>query len=404
MSTVYIARQPIFNSHKKIFGYELLFRDEPVNFVKTIDGDMATSELISNTLLIDDIANYTGGKMAFINFAKSPLVNLIPLMFHPSQITVEVLEDIKPDQQVVDACRKIVSKGFTLALDDYSFEPHSDPLVPIADMIKVDLSLIDIGKEQGRISRLIKQGKVLLAEKVESYSEYESALAAGFEFFQGHFFATPEMIETKPLPTSRVNLLNLMTVIARQELDYDELDQFISRDVTISYKLLRYINSAFYKTIHEIESIRQAIVFLGENEIRRFIALIAMAKLADDKPDELIRVSAVRARFCELIANQFNFSAGAQEFFTVGLFSLIDAIMDNTMEQILKNLPLGTPIKEALLQTDGELTDCLQLAMAYEKGNWNDAGALARKLDIDEGVLPRYYLEALTWELNFSRL
>ncbi|MFO7495049.1 MAG: HDOD domain-containing protein [Desulfobacterales bacterium] len=393
----HVARQPIFDKNLNIFGYELLFRDGALTFPTDVSGDTATSELLSSTFLTSDIYTYTGVKKAFVNFTRNHLVNRIPLLF-PREITVvEILEDVSPEADVVAACQEIAQKGFTIALDDFVYRPEIKPLIALCDIVKIDFRSTSPERISAYFNLLSRDKKRMLAEKVETYEEFKRGRDMGFQYFQGYFFARPEVIQGRTLSTPEIHLLRLMAAVHGKELDFDQIEDHIKRDITVSYKLLRYINSAYFRRLQEITAIKQAILLLGEVGIRRFISLMAMAKLAKGKPQELANLSAIRARFCERLGSQAKLNDSAGELFTVGLFSLIDAIMDDTMESILQKLPLAKNIKEALLGQGGPLREVLNLAIAYERGDWQDLSALCARIGIPEEALPPLYRETIEW-------
>ena len=393
----HVARQPIFDKNLNIFGYELLFRDGTLSFPGDVSGDTATSELLSSTFLTSDIYTYTGIKKAFVNFTANLLVNRIPLLFPCETTVVEILEDVNPEKEVVDACQEIAGKNFTIALDDFIYRAEIKSLIALADIIKIDFRSTSPERISAYYNLLSRDNKRMLAEKVESYEEFKRARQMGFHYFQGYFFARPEVIRGRTLSTPEIHLMRLMAAVNRRELDFNQLEDHIKRDVTLSYKLLRYINSAYYRRVQEVASIKQAIVLLGEVGIRSFVSLMAMAKLAKGKPHELVNPSSIRAKLCERIGSKAGLSENAGELFTVGLFSLIDAIMDDTMENILQKLPLSKNIKDALLQKEGSLGDILKLAITYERGGWQELPELCGRVGIPEEDLPPLYLETLDW-------
>ncbi len=393
----HVARQPIFDKNLNLYGYELLFRDGALSFPADVSGDTATSELLSSTFLTSDIYTYTGVKKAFVNFTRNHLLNRIPLLF-PREITVvEILEDVSPEAEVVAACREIAQKGFTIALDDFVYRAELKPLIALSEIVKIDFRNTSPERISAYFNLLNRDKKRMLAEKVETYEEFKRGRDMGFQYFQGYFFARPEVIQGRTLSTPEIHLLRLMAAVQGRELDFDQIEHHIKRDITVSYKLLRYINSAYFRRLQEITAIKQAILLLGEVGIRRFVSLMAMAKLAKGKPQELANLSAIRARFCELLGERLEPKKNAGELFTVGLFSLIDAIMDDSMENILRKLPLSQGIKEALLGQSGPLGEVLQVVLAHERGGWRALSELCGRVGISEEVLPALYRETLAW-------
>ena len=319
------------------------------------------------------------------------------MMFPPEKMTVEILEDVDPNEQVISACTDIAKAGYSLALDDFVFKNELQPFIKLADIIKIDFMMTPIDEIQKMVNRFKGNGIKLLAEKIETYEEFENALSMGFMYFQGYFFSKPEIISGKEIAPSKITLLQIVGEANKKDCSFEKLEKLINRDVSISYKLLRYINSAFFKRACEISTIKHAIVLLGETEIKRFISMVATAELASDKPEELVRTSIIRARFCELLGLHSNNGADVSELFLMGLFSLIDAMLDNKMEDIMQTLPLSKNIKQALLKGKGDLSDYLKLVSSYESANWETFSSIIPKININEKKFPEFYQDAVNW-------
>lgn len=394
---VYVARQPIFKRNKKIYGYELLFRGGMANYFPDIDGDTATSRVLSNSFFTIGIENILGTRPAFINFTQGLLENRVPLLFPKERVVVEVLEDVEPEDGVIQACREIGEKGYSIALDDFFYRVKFDPLIALADTIKLDFIAMSMDEIGDTVKKLSCHDVNFLAEKVETYEEFDQAVKMGFQYFQGYFFSKPEIIQGRDISSPNMNLLEIMAEANREDFRFEDLEKLISRDVAISYKLMRYINSAYFRRVNDISSIRQAIVMLGEKRIRRFLSLIAMTTLASEKPVELIRTSIIRAKFCELLGGMNGSGADPSELFTLGLFSLIDAILDDSMEDLMGKLPLSETIKGALVKGEGALETYIRLASRYETGDWKGVSEACSTLKIDEEKLPGCYVECLGW-------
>jgi len=394
---IYVARQPIFDIKKCIFGYELLFRADIANFFPEIQGDSATTKLISNSFFNIGIEKIAGSNLAFINFTQDLLLQQLPLMFSQDRLVVEILEDVQPEKDVIEACQEIALNGYIIVLDDFFYKPSMEPLIEVADIIKIDVKATPLEEIEDLVKKISTKGVDLLAEKVETHDEFKKAFEMGFRYFQGFFFSKPEVLKGKEISSSQMQLLEIMAEVNKTEFEFSRLEKMIVRDASISYKLMRLINSAYFKRAKEISSIRQAIIMIGEVGIRRFLSLISMAGLAGSKPDELIRVSLVRAKFCELLGNNHGSSVDTSELFTLGLFSLIDAIMDDSMENLMAQIPLSSKIKEVLISRTGDLNGYLSLIESYEKGDWGEIEQATNVLGIDENDLPRCYMESLGW-------
>jgi len=394
---IYVARQPIFDVKKCIFGYELLFRTDMANFFPEMEGDSATSKLLSNSFFNIGIEKIAGSNLAFINFTQELLLKQLPLMFSQDRLVVEILENVQPDRDVIEACQEIALNGYIIVLDDFFYKPSLEPLIEVADIIKIDVKATPLEEVGDLVKKMTERGVDLLAEKVETHDEFKKALKMGFRYFQGFFFSKPEVVLGKEISTPQMQLLEIMAEVNKEDFEFNRLEKMIVRDASISYKLMRLINSAYFKRAKEISSIRQAIVMIGEAGIRRFLSLISMAGLAGNKPDELIRVSLVRAKFCELLGNHPGRNSETAELFTLGLFSLIDAIMDDSMENLMSQIPLSGNIKEVLISRTGDLSGYLSLVESYERGNWEEIEDAANLMGIDQNDLPGQYMESLSW-------
>lgn len=392
---IYIARQPIFTRSKQIFAYELLFRDGTENSFPGTEGNNATSRVLSNTFFTSGIEQITGGKRAFINFTRELLIGKIPLLF-PSQITtVEVLENVIPDGPVIESCRELSGKGYTIALDDFEYTPPMEPLIEISEIIKVDFAKSTREQIRAFADRFTCSGKKLLAEKVETNEEFEEALKLGYSYFQGYFFSKPQLIRRTDIPALKVNILGIMSEVGKENYRVGTLQKLIEQDVGISYKLLRYLNSPFYRRVQEVSSIRQAIVLLGEKGIKQFLSVIFLAEISQDKPDELLKSSIIRARICEGIGMATGGRIDPSELFTLGLFSHIDAILDNSMEDIMKTLPLTSEIKSTLTGSRTVLSTYLDLTRSYQQARWDSALQAASTLGLAPDRLPEIYWKAI---------
>jgi len=395
----FVARQPIFNRQKNIFAYELLFRSDMSNSFPGLDGNFATSSLLSSSFFTVGIDKIAGGKKAFINFTEDLLLRDIPTMFPADTIMVEILETVEPCDEIIEKCTSLRSQGYELALDDFVYGEKYEPLVELAKIIKVDFRLTPLDEIERMVVDLSVYPCKFLAEKIETYEEFEKAISMGFIYFQGYFFAKPEVLRNKEIPPSKLAILQLISDVNTSEFDVVALEKLINQDVSISFKLLTYLNSAHFTRLQPISSIRQAIAYLGESDFRLFVSLIAACKLADNKPEELIRASIVRARFLEHIGKEMKLASS--EFFMLGLFSLLDAMLDNTMEYLLSKLPLNDDVNDALIRRQGKLFPFLRLAETYESGNWADFESTKEQFGISGELVVQFYIDALGWADSF---
>ena len=390
---VFVARQPIFNKQKKLFAYELLFRTGMSNAFPNIDGGTATSSLLSSSFFTVGIDKISGGKKVFINFTEELLVAGTPTMFPSDKIVVEVLEDVPPTEAVIAACQSLVKQGFSLALDDFVYQKHLAPLIDIAKIIKIDFRLTPLAEVEEIVATLKKAKCQLLAEKIETYEEFQQALQMGFSYFQGYFFARPEVLKNKDISSPQMTIMQIIYEVNRAELDSRKLETLINQDVSISYKILNYLNSAYFARLQPISSIRQAITFLGEKGVRLFVSLIATSKLAEHKPDELMRTSIIRARFLEHIGEEVQ--VNPSELFMLGLFSLLDAMLDNSMDYLVGQLPISPDVSEALVKRSGNYFPYLQLLEYYEACEWNHLEKQLDELGVHSDRILDFYIDAV---------
>jgi c-di-GMP-related signal transduction protein len=361
------------------------------------DPTEATTRVIADSLLLLGIESLTRGKKAFINATRDILVKEYLTLLPQESFAIEILETVKPDAEVVVACERLKQAGYTLALDDFRIDALSAPLASIADIIKVDFLATDREERQALVHRFKPQGIHLLAEKVETCEAFQEAMESGYSYFQGYFFSKPAIFSGKDVPVFKFHLLQILAEINRGKLDFKQIAEIIKCEVSLTYKLLRYINSAFFSLRREVTSLLQALVLLGEHEVRKVISLIAVTSMAKDKPDELVVLSIIRAKFCESLAHRIGLSRRSQDLFLMGMFSLIDAIMDQPLAAILQNIPLADDAKAALLGEDNRLRRVYDYTLAYEKGDWPAVSAQASQLGISEADAPPLYLEAVEW-------
>lgn len=392
MEKIFVGRQPILTRDQKLYGYELLFRDGMDNAAHFIDGDDASSQVIFNTFMDIGLENIVGSHPAFINLPRHYFTGEQPMPMSSEQVVLELLEDIEPSPEVIAGMDLLISKGFTIALDDFRFTPEHIPMIERARYIKVDVLDHSVAELTEQVATLRPFNVTLLAEKVETIEQFELCQSLGFGLFQGFYFSRPHIIKNRPLPSNRLLLLQLLAKLQNPDSEFKEIEQLILQDAALSYRLLRYINSATFALRREVASIHQAIILLGINSIRNWSSLLMMSRINNEKPLELMVTSLVRARMCELVGESKGLGDKTQ-FFTVGLLSILDALLDRPMEELLDQLPLTAPLKLALLYSEGKLGGVLQNVRLYERGEWD-----AMPLQPGEAELYRNaYLAAIQW-------
>ena len=393
----YAARQPILDRNKELYAYELLFRDGLENAFPAIDGDEATSRMIEGSQFSFGLDDFLGDKPGFINFTLDTLLKKYPGMLPKEQVVVEILETVQPGKRLLAECQYLKQQGYMLALDDYVHQPVWRHFYPFIDIIKIDFrstSTDTINEIKAAIADFnhIK----LLAEKVETNEEFQLALDLGFSYFQGYFFSKPEMMQSKALSPAQMTLAELLYETSKADMDLSKITQVFQRDVHLSYKLLRYSNYAIFKRRAEIENIKQALVVLGQVELKKFLSLLFTAQISSDKPAELMRMSMTRARFAEGLAELHGKVDTAKAFLT-GLMSLMDAILDEPIDSVMSKLPLAKEIKEALVDKQGVLADYIKLIQFYETAHWQEANAAISSLGLANDKVPDAYHTAVQW-------
>jgi len=391
----YIARQPILDKDKHTVGYELLFRDGPQNTFPEIDPEQATSRLLSDHFLSTHYETL-GDKLGFVNFPYQSLINRVPTLFPCDNLVVEILEDCPPTEELLTAVKEMAAAGYKIALDDFIPSKEWRAFLPYVSIIKFDIRQVPIEKARMFILRLEGSKIEFLAEKVETYEEFEQAKQAGFDYFQGYFFSKPEMITRKSLEPSFMTVIQLLTEISKENMNYGAIESLISKDLTLSYKLLTFVNSSsIVKT--RIQSFKQALVYLGEDKLRKFISLVALASTQDSKPDYLYGLSIQRARYCELIGSRLNVKLESGQAFLTGMFSLLDSLLDRPLEQIVDEISVDESIKLAIIKNEGILGDILMLTKAYEKAEWEKVQQSCKTIGLDQNILSECYDASVKW-------
>lgn len=392
MENIFIARQPIYDRDLAVMGYELLYRSGDMDVAVFKDGDQASRDTILNSFLHIGIDNLVGSALAFINLPENFVINEALTPMFKEQSVLELLEDIEPRPPVIDGIKRLKQEGYRIALDDFWHKQKLEPFLELADFVKINVG----GKDQGEIRLQLDylEGRNLktVAAKVETEEVHILCREMGFDFFQGFFFCRPQVVQQKYMPANKLVVLNVLNKLQNPELDFDELEAILAQDVTLSYKLLRYINSAAFSLRSEVESIKDAIVLLGLKNIKHWVSLILMSKVVENKPKELIVTALVRGKMCELLAQRYNPDIASQ-MFIIGLFSVLDALMDTPMVDLLDTVILSMPIKLALLDKEGEHGELYQQVLFYDEHRWDEIDS--SKFEI--GALTEAYVSSVKW-------
>jgi c-di-GMP-related signal transduction protein len=394
---VFIARQAILDRNERLFAYELLYRACRQNYADVTDESASTLQVLSTTLLSSGFPVLCGNTPVFINFGREMLKTHWPSLFPSSSVVIEILESVQADPDVIAACAALKRQGYTLALDDVTEE--ADPeFLKLADIIKVDFRSTS-PESQARLAHTHRRaGRRILAEKVETLEEFERARSLGFDYFQGFFFSRPVVLQGHHVPAMKGSAIKLLMELQCDQLDFPRLESLIKCDVSLTYKLLRYVNSALFTRASPISGVREALVVLGEVDIRRWIVLATLLDLSGDTSRVLASHALVRARFCETLAIAAT-SPAPSNAFLVGMFSLLDALAHRPLPELLKELKLPADIAEALLlpESNSDRAAILRLAKSYETGQWDRVADQARRLALPEDLIPDLYVSAVDW-------
>jgi c-di-GMP-related signal transduction protein len=390
----FVARQPIFNREQQIFGYELLFRDGVANFFHADDPEAAARSTLDSSLLVG-LDVLCDGQRAFINCTRDLLLKDCMTLLPSGQAVVEVLETVEPDDLVIAACERLKVAGYTIALDDFVANDPRQALVPLADIIKVDFARTTLPERAALVKENARSRCRLLAEKVETGEEFAKAKEMGFVYFQGFYLRHPEILKAKEIPQNRLNYLRLLEMVSRQELVLRELEDAIKREASVLYRLLRYLNSPAFGFATTVRSVRHALALLGEREVRRWIRLVALVSAGIQKSSDLVLCALVRARFCELLSPRIGHAES--DLFLLGLLSMMDAILEIPMTQVLEHVPLDAETKAVLLGGTGRLRPVYQLMLAREAGDWEQAKSFATHLRVEESEVAEIWWQAMQW-------
>jgi EAL and modified HD-GYP domain-containing signal transduction protein len=411
---VFVARQPIMNRNNQVVAYELLYRDGAENvFPVGVEEQEATTRLINRTQLNSGLKSFTQGKPAFVNFGQQALINHLPELLPQKDVVIEILEDVEPNDEVYAACQIMFKRGCRFALDDFIYKKEWNRFLPLVKMIKFDIQKTPLDKLSPFISKLKRHGvenvrKIrILAERIETQEEYKQAVDLGFDYFQGFYFAKPAMLETTDATPEHVVLLTIYHEAMRREPNVLKLDKLFKQDPSLTFKLLNYINSGLFGNTNEINSIKTALLYLGQEKTRRFIALMVTACLKTQRSHFLIEASILRARFCELICLSVNRKLADSAFF-IGLLSYLDVILDRPLAQILGQIAVSKDINHALVGEENNMSETaiqlrymLDIVKIHETGSWRGLQKACAKLRIDENKIPQMHSDSIRWLEEF---
>jgi c-di-GMP phosphodiesterase len=395
-----VGRQAIYDRSMAVVAYELLYR-ESASALKSMvtDGRRATLRVIANAALEIGLDRLAGGLPVHINFPREVLVGenlLLPLQ--PESVVIEVLEDVPADSEVLASIRAFRKRGHRIALDDYSPRATDRALLDVADIVKVALSREDPAELPRTVRELKARGLQLIAEEVETVEQFERCIELGFDGFQGYFLQHPQTFKAQRVPSNKLGTLRLLTELSRDDVSISEIDHIVSQDMSMSYRVLRCINSSFYNLPRKVDSIRQAIVILGLDPLRQLCSLVALQGF-DDRPPSLIVVAMARARMCEQLGRLI----GADDtgpYFITGLFSMLNVLTGVPIPKLIEDLPLAKHIEQALIKEEGDLGAALHCVRAYERGRWKEVAFHG----LPPELLRAAYVDAVFWAETARKL
>jgi c-di-GMP-related signal transduction protein len=400
--SVHIARQPILDAKKRVYGYELLYRAQQTDRACTTAGDLAAARVVTDALLGIGLDALTGGVPAFLNFTRDLLLANVAELLPPKDVVIELREDIVVDDQVIQACVDLKAKGYTIALDDFVADSDAEALLPYATFVKLDVHGTPPIIWQPLAHRLASTSARVVAERVETADIVADAQDAGCTLFQGYYFCRPATQSAKALPARRLAYLNLFSAVNKPDLTIDDLEDLVKRDVSLTMRVLRSINSAAYGLTHQITSVRHALIMLGVQQVKKWASVWAMAGLNSGGTPEVVAVALLRARTCEVVGNAWSGPEAGAELFLLGMCSMLDAIVDQPMAKAISGLQLTPAVQAALLGGTGPMRSVLDAVIAHEQGDWDLSSQIAEGLSLPSTLVPQAYTDALRWARDVS--
>lgn len=401
-SALYVARQPILDEHGRVFGYELLYRGAANDTACVVRAGIASASVITSAVLGLGLETLTDGRLAFLNVTASLVIDQIDALVGPNDVVLELLETIEVTEGLIKACRRLQSSGYRLALDDFIPRSSTEALIPHVSFVKVDMLTTSIADAASLAQRLRPHNVTLIAEKVETREVYEQTRAAGYTLFQGYYFCRPVIHARAAIPAHQMVYIRLLAALANPELGMLELEALVKQDVSLTHRVLRFVNSAAVPIKTEVRTIHQALLLIGMDPIRKWASVWCLAGLNQGATPELTTIALVRARTCEIVAGRARHLDGS-ELFLVGLFSLLDVMLGRTMADALADLPLSTSSAAALLGDQNAERHALDAVIAFERGVWEDASDAATRASVKAAILPEAYTMALQWTRDVTR-
>lgn len=381
---VCLARQPILDRRCNVVAYELLFRNPGATAAEFDNAGEATINVVTNAFTNIGVETLLGGKQAYINFDATLLKSDITRIIPSDKVVVEIVESVQIDDELMRSLRRLHGEGFQFALDDFIYRKEMEPLYQFADIIKLDISLFEKESLVQQVEHFHKLKKTLLAEKVETQNEFELCRSLGFKLFQGYFFARPTLVTQDDLPVSKQHLISIMNDIM-EDADSRVIEKKITRDVSVSYKLLKFVNSAGLTRGQELDSINDALTMLGRKQLYRWLSILLFSvdDSGDKQPNALFNAAIYRGRLMEIIGEKTRHKNPA-DLFVLGTFSYLEALLHRKLAWLLKGMLIPVPIKDALLKNEGEYWPYLELVVGLDKGDFGEVCISNTSLDIEQ--------------------
>jgi c-di-GMP phosphodiesterase len=388
----YVARQPIMNLRGHVHGYELLFRNAP-DVVAGQGLDAAARTMLDNAVIFG-LEWMTNGLPAFVNCTAEVLAEDLVLVLAPQLSVLAIPGNLELTPRLLDCCHKLKARGFRLALDDFTWKPNLRPLAAIADYIRVDFDRFGVA-EREYLRNLDGASIAMVAKKVETQEDFQRASAEDFTFFQGSCFCHPVLLKKRKVPANRMLHFEIVRMLHHDPLDIHQVSRLVLRDASLTYRLLRLVNSPIYAIYQEVRSIEAAILAMGENAFRRIVTLAVLSELNGEEPPELLHMALLRARFCELAAATCALDSAEQ--YLLGMLSLLPAMLRLPMEELTPSLPLRAEICEALQGALNPERSLLAWLECHEQGDWETCDLIAKANGLSRVQLMQCYAESVVW-------
>jgi len=403
LNQVFVARQGVFDQSRKVVGYELLLQ-APAEASGADSLDRQSARAISDAIVAVGLDALAGSSRAFVTVSRRLLLDGLPDVLPPSRVVVQLGADIEADAEVVSACRVLREAGYALAVDDFTLTPWTADLAPLASFVKVDVAGLEAAARTELLAAQAAGGAALLVKNVEAMTVFDEMAAAGCRYFQGGFLGHPVVRQGRVAQGPQITYLRLLQALNNPNRSLDDLDELVKHDAPLCFKLLRTVNSAGFGLRSTVTSIRDALLLLGRDTVRRWASLWGLAALSQQAHSELVATATIRARSCEVLASTLGDGDDlAPQAFLVGLCSLLDAILERSLADVLEGFPIAGEAKAALLGDDNRLRTLLDCAIAYERGQWQVAVDKAARLRLDPARLPVAYEDALKWSREFEK-